>query len=338
MQASTQRFFLAFYKGFSNIKRIISLFSVEGIEMSRVTLAQWQMLAAVVDHGGFARAAEAIHKSPSTLNHAVHKLEEQLGVQVLEPVGRQVRLTEAGELLLRRARQLIESAASLEDVATRLAAGLEAEIVVAIDQIFPAAAQAKALERFSETYPQVRVQLHESVLNGGTEMLHDGRADLVVSGIAAQGYLGEPLVNVRFIAVAHPSHELHQLSRSLDLRDLTQHRQLVVRDSAIRQSTNSGWLKAEQRWTVSHLNTSLDMLKRGLGFAWMPETRIADELSSGQLKPLPLSAGGIRMVPMQLIFRDRDRAGPAAHAMAQALKQGVSEVCPKDSISSNESP
>lgn len=76
--------------------------------MSRVTLAQWQMLAAVVDHGGFARAAEAIHKSPSTLNHAVHKLEEQLGIQVLEPVGRQVRLTEAGELLLRRARQLIE--------------------------------------------------------------------------------------------------------------------------------------------------------------------------------------------------------------------------------------
>jgi len=57
--------------------------------MSRVTLAQWQMLAAVVDHGGFARAAEAIHKSPSTLNHAVHKLEEQLGIQVLEPVGRQ---------------------------------------------------------------------------------------------------------------------------------------------------------------------------------------------------------------------------------------------------------
>ena len=141
---------------FSNNKRIVPLYCVEEIEMSRVTLSQWQMLAAVVDHGGFARAAEAVHKSPSTLNHAVHKLEEQLGVQVLEPIGRQVRLTEAGELLLRRARQLIESAASLEDVATRLAAGLEAEIVVAIDQVFPTGAQAKALERFSETYPQAR--------------------------------------------------------------------------------------------------------------------------------------------------------------------------------------
>tara|TARA_R110000851_G_scaffold6515_4_gene26335 strand:+ start:16 stop:1023 length:1008 start_codon:yes stop_codon:yes gene_type:complete len=324
---------------FSNIKRIVSLYCVEEIEMSRVTLSQWQMLAAVVDHGGFARAAEAVHKSPSTLNHAVHKLEEQLGVQVLEPIGRQVRLTEAGELLLRRARQLIESAASLEDVATRLAAGLEAEVVVAIDQVFPAAAQAKALERFSETYPQVRVQLHESVLNGGIEMLYDGRADLVVSGIEAQGFLGEPLVTVRFVAVAHPQHALHKLGRSLDLRDLAQYRQLVVRDSALRQSTNAGWLKAEQRWTVSHLNTSLDMLRRGLGFAWMPETRIAEELNSGQLKPLPLPAGGIREVPIQMIFRDRDRAGPAAHAMAAALKQAVvSECALNDSTDSNERP
>ncbi|CAM3904851.1 LysR family transcriptional regulator [Vreelandella rituensis] len=298
--------------------------------MSRVTLAQWQMLAAVVDYGGFARAAEAVHKSPSTLNHAVHKLEEQLGVQVLEPIGRQVRLTEAGELLLRRARQLIESAASLEDVATRLAAGLEAEVVVAIDQIFPAAAQAKALESFSATYPQVRVQLHESVLNGGIEMLYDGRADLVVTGIEAQGFLGIPMVAVRFVAVAHPDHPLHRLGRALDLRDLTQHRQLVVRDSALRESASAGWLKAEQRWTVSHLDTSMDMLKRGLGFAWMPETRIGEALASGLLKPLPLAAGGIREVPMQLIFRDRDRAGPAAHAMAEALRRAVSE-CQHDS-------
>ncbi|MGP8292023.1 LysR family transcriptional regulator [Vreelandella zhanjiangensis] len=297
--------------------------------MSRVTLAQWKMLAAVVDHGGFARAAEVVHKSPSTLNHAVHKLEEQLGVQVLEPIGRQVRLTEAGELLLRRARQLIESAASLEDVASRLAEGLEAEIVLAIDQVFPAAAQAKAMERFSEMYPQVRVQLHESVLNGGTEMLYDGRADLVISGMEAQGFLGEPLVSVRFIAVAHPEHALHQLDRALDLRDLAQYRQLVVRDSALRQSTDAGWLKAEQRWTVGHLNTSLDMLKRGLGFAWMPETRIADDIRRGELKPLPLTAGSIREVPIQIIFRDRDRAGPAAHAMATALKQAVGELCPE---------
>lgn len=295
--------------------------------MSRVTLAQWQMLAAVVEHGGFARAAEAVHKSPSTLNHAVHKLEEQLGVQVLEPVGRQVRLTEAGEMLLRRARQLIESAEALEDVAGRLSEGLEAEVVLAVDQIFPADALAQALSRFSAGYPYVRVQLHETVLNGGVEMLYDGRADLVVTGIAAQGFLGEPLVNVRFRAVASPDHPLHRLERPLDLRDLARHRQLVVRDSGQRQSMDSGWLKAEQRWTVSHLETSLDMLERGLGFAWIPETRLRGALAAGRLEPLPLMAGGVREYPVQLIHRDRDRAGPATHAMAEALKHAVVETC-----------
>ncbi|MBB3141858.1 LysR family transcriptional regulator [Halomonas organivorans] len=303
--------------------------------MSRVTLAQWQMLAAVVDHGGFSRAADAIHKSPSTLNHAVHKLEEQLGVSVLEPVGRQVRLTEAGEMLLRRARQLLENADSLEDVASRLAEGLEAEIALAIDQIFPPDALARALDVFSAAFPHVRVQLHETVLHGGVEMLHDGQADLLISGLGAQGFLGEPLVSVRFIAVAHPEHPLHGLGRELDLRDLEQHRQLVVRDSAQRQSLDSGWLKAEQRWTVSHLDTSIGMLERNLGFAWVPETRIRDALTSGRLKPLPLAAGGVREVPIQLIHRDQDRAGPATRAMAQQLRDSVA-LCAASSFDKNE--
>ena len=304
--------------------------------MSRVTLAQWQMLAAVVDHGGFARAAEAIHKSPSTLNHAVHKLEELLGVQVLEPVGRQVRLTEAGELLLRRARQLIESASALEDVAGRLAEGLEAEVVLAVDQVFPTDVLARALDEFSEAYPYVRVQLHETVLNGGIEMLYDGSADLVVSGLSAQGFLGEPLLTVRFLAVAHPGHPLQRLGRELDLRDLVQHRQLVVRDSALRQSLDSGWLKAEQRWTVSHLETSIDMVKRGLGFAWLPETRIQAALAAGELAPLPLAAGGIREIPVQLIHRDRDRAGPATRALAEALvREATGGSSAVDSAESN---
>ncbi|WP_106477378.1 LysR family transcriptional regulator [Phytohalomonas tamaricis] len=292
--------------------------------MARVTLAQWQMLAAVVDHGGFARAADMIHKSPSTINHAVHKLEEQLGVRLLETVGRQVRLTEQGGMLLRRARQLLEGADALESVASSLAGGLEAEICLAVDQIFPSDALSYALARFSERFTHTRIQLFETVLNGGVELLRDGRVDLMISGIVASGFLGEPLVTVRFIAVAHPEHPLHKLERPLDLRDLRHHRQIVIRDSAQRQSSDYGWLKAEQRWTVSHVATALDMLARGLGFAWVSETRLAEMLVSNRVKPLPLTAGAVREIPIQLFFRDADGAGPATHALADALRESVS--------------
>lgn len=300
--------------------------------MPKVTLLQWQMLAAVADNGGFAKAAEVVHRSPSTLNHAIHKIEEQLGVELFEPKGRQVVLTEAGALLLRRARQLIENAASLEDVAERLAGGLEAEVSLAVDQVFPAGALAEALTQFSDAFPHVRVQLYETVLNGAVEMLYEGRVDLVISGVSAQGFLGQPIVDVSFIAVAHPDHPLHQLQRELDLCDLERHRQLVIRDSAVRHRLDAGWLKAEQRWTLSHLSTSIDMLERGLGFAWVPETRIHAALAQGRLKALPLRVGGVRPVSLQLIHRDLDGAGPAALALAGVLKACVLAKCPRDAL------
>ncbi|WP_299258269.1 LysR family transcriptional regulator [uncultured Kushneria sp.] len=288
--------------------------------MSRVTLVQWKMLAAVVDHGGFVRAAEAIHKSPSSINHAVHKLETQLGVQLLDTSGRQLRLTESGEMLLRRARQLLESADTLEAVADSLSRGLEAEISIAIDQILGPETLCYALGRFSARYPHTRIQLHEAVLNGGIEMLLDNRVDLLICGLPVPGYLGELLGAIRFIAVAHPDHALHQLNRPLDLRDLRQHRQIVTRDSGLREQNDSGWLKAEQRWTVSHVATCLDILARGLGFAWVSQPRVQPLLDNGQLKALPLQAGGIREVPLSLYINDVEGAGPAVQAMAEALR------------------
>lgn len=288
--------------------------------MHKVTLEQWRMLKAVVDHGGFAQAGEAIHKSASTINHAVHKLQDALGVQILEVRGRRAFLTLAGEALLRRAGQLLEEAQAIEDVAAYLAEGTEAQVRLAVDQIFPQAALASALAHFSAAYPQVRVQLHEPVLSGGAELLYEGVVDLLITASSVQGFLGDPLLSTRFICVAHPDHPLHQSERPLSLRDLRHHRQLVVRDSARSSTLDAGWLKAEQRWTVGHLSTSVGMLIRGLGFAWVPEHLVTTALASGQLKQVPLTAGGTRHTVVQLIHADQDREGAATQFLADQLR------------------
>ena len=80
----------------------------------RVTLEQWQALAAVVDRGSYARAAAALHKSQSSVTYAVQQLESQLGVKAFRLAGRKAVLTPTGELLYRRARQLLEEASALE--------------------------------------------------------------------------------------------------------------------------------------------------------------------------------------------------------------------------------
>ena len=289
--------------------------------MQRSTLEQWRMLQAVVEHGGFAQAAAAVHKSQSTINHAVHKLQDQLGVPLLEVVGRKAQLTDAGVLLLRRANQLLGQAGQLEAVAGDLARGTEAEIHIAIDEVYPYAYLASALEALAEEFPNTRVQLMETVLSGGAEQFLAGDVDLLVAGQAPSGFLGEHLMRAEFVAVAHVDHPLHQLQRTLDLHDLAQHRQIVIRDSARERSVDSGWLGAEQRWTVSHVATSLDFILRGMGFAWLPASRVKPHLEAGRLRELPLGGASRRYTELYLVFRDRELAGPATLRLGELLTE-----------------
>jgi DNA-binding transcriptional LysR family regulator len=293
----------------------------------RITLEQWCVLQAVVNHGGFAQAAEALNKSQSSISYALRKLQEQLPVPVLTLNGRKAELTTAGEVLLRRSRTLVDEALALERLAAGLAQGWEPEIRLAVEIVFPPDLLLGALESFAngcrEKSLETRILLIESVLSGTDEALFSGEVDLVISGRVPPGFLGSPLLQVEFLAVAHPEHPLHRLGRKLSARDLRQHRQLVVRDSGLLRSQDASWLGAEERWTVSHLKTSIQALQRGLGFAWVPRGHIRTELETGVLKPLPLQEGASQRKELYLIFADRDNAGPATRKLAEILM----EVC-----------
>lgn len=292
------------------------------------TLEQWRMLAAVVDGGGFAQAAERLGKSQSTISHGVQRLQSALGIALLTQQGRRAVLTADGETLLRRARHLLDEATAVQCLAGHLAQGHEPLVRLAVDVIFPPERLFTALTAFSAHYPDTRIELIETVLSGGSEALLRQEADLVITGRVPPGFLGEPLHRSRFVYVAHPDHPLHRLGRPLAERDLTAHRQIVIRDSGLKQKVDAGWLGAEQRWTVSHLSTSIAALTNGLGFAAVPRERIERELADGLLKPLPLENAGsfAREVMLYLVSADRDRSGPAVVALADTLKQTVSET------------
>ncbi len=298
--------------------------------MPKVTLEQWRMLKAVVDAGGFAKAADLVHKSPSSINHAVQKLQMQLGVALLEVRGRKAELTPAGNALLRRASHLLDEARDMEGLALALGEGVRTELVLAVDQIVPQAMIIDALEGFSRRFPNTRVQLHESVLQGGGELLAEGRADLLVGPVIPPGFLGEPLGQVRLICVAHPGHVLAREGRPLSLRDLRHSRQVVVRDSSGEpDGSDAGWLEAEQRWTVGHMHTALCIVEAGFAIAWLPECLVRDALARGTLVPLQLEAGAMQVVPFSVAFSDRDRAGTAAQALVESLRLAFAEPIPE---------
>jgi len=292
----------------------------------RISLEQWRSLLAVVDAGGYAQAAEVLHKSQSAVTYAVQKMEALLGVKIFEVIGRKAHLTPTGEVLYRRAKALFDEAGALEGAAGCLAAGWEPELRLAAEIIFPTWLLLQCFARFAEERPQMRIELYESVLSGTEEALLQRKVDLAICSHVPPGFAGDPLMRLRFIALAHPEHPLHQLGRELTLQDPRKHRHLIIRDTGSQRSSGS-WLGAEQRWTVSHKATSIHAASMGLGFAWYPEETVRGELQRGVLKPLPLREGAERWGNLYLVFADRDYAGPGALRLAQIIREDVADQC-----------
>ena len=101
------------------------------------TLEQWRIFQAVVEQGGYAQAAEKLNKSQSSLNHAIAKLQQTLGVALLEVRGRKAYLTDAGDMFLRRAKLLNQHMQELELLAHNIHQGWEAEIRLAVEIAHP---------------------------------------------------------------------------------------------------------------------------------------------------------------------------------------------------------
>jgi DNA-binding transcriptional LysR family regulator len=290
----------------------------------RISLEHWRSLLAVVDANGYAQAAAALHKSQSAVTYAVQKMETLLGVKIFEVIGRKAHLTPTGEVLYRRAKALLDEAGALEQAAGTLAAGWEPELRLSVEIIFPTWLLLRCFARFAEERPQTRIELYESVLSGTEEALLQRKVDLAIGSQVPAGFIGDPLMHLRFIAAAHPDHPLHRLGRELTLQDLRKHRHLIIRDTGSQRRSGS-WLGAEQSWTVSQKATSIRAAVMGLGFAWFPEETIRGELERGELKALPLREGGERSGDLYLVFADRDYAGPGALRLAAIIREHVAE-------------
>ena len=179
------------------------------------------------------------------------------------------------------------------------------------------------LQRFGQESPGTRVELIESVLGGTSDALLSGNLDLAISPQLPPGFLGNVLMRIRLQAVAHADHPLHHQGRELSYRDLRAYRHVVIRDSGAKRDQRAITVEVDQRWTVSQVATSIQAVRMGYGFAWLPEEHISEELRTGILKTLPLKEGNMREVPLYLILANPDFAGPGVRRLADILTESV---------------
>lgn len=287
----------------------------------KTTLEQWRILQAVVDFGGYAQAGTALNKSQSSLNHAVAKLQDMLGVKLLEVKGRKAFLTEAGEVMLRRSRELTQNVESLEQLAINIHQDWEPEINIALDIAYPRDHIYPVLKAFLPQSRGSRIKILDTVLTGSQEAVTQKLADLVVLMNVPKGYLGEALCHVKFVLVCHPNHPLTEYEHAIDPNILAQHLQIVIKDSAINPTESSGWLKSENRWTVSQFETAIDLLKENIGFCWIPEHIVCDQIQSKELTHLNITGGSFKQLTAFLVCPDPEQKGPGTKLLSELILQ-----------------
>ncbi len=249
------------------------------MEKSRTTLDQWITLQAVVDYGGFAKAADVLHRTQSSISYTINKLEQTLGIEILSLEKRRAVLTTEGELLLTLSREVTEKALSLEKKAKNIKFNNKLRINVLIDPMYVADLFLNKISQFIKQNKQYDINIYRNSLSK-SEILAQKEYDLIVSPYYIKSLQPIVLESIKTALVTHPDSPLQKLQDEELLQELQKH-------SCISLSPDSPDTDNQaQVIQVGSVETAISLIQHGLGYARLPLIFIQDELNKKTIKQL----------------------------------------------------
>jgi DNA-binding transcriptional LysR family regulator len=279
------------------------------------TLDQLRIFLAIVDTGSFAAAGRKLNRAVSVISYGIANLEAQLGVLLFEREGtRKPVLTTAGRAVLSEARGVAEGIDGLRAKVKGLLDGLEAEVDLAVDVMFPAESLGVILRAFAAEFPTVQLRLHVEALGAITSMVLVGTAVIGLSGPLFAGVEGIESVSVGSVAmvpVAAPDHPLGRMD-PIPPGAGREYTQLVLSDRSRFTEGKDFSVMSSKTWRLADLGAKHALLRQGIGWGNMPLPMIEADLISGTLIRLsmPDHTGGIYRFGG--IWRRDTPPGPAA--------------------------
>lgn len=286
-----------------------------------MTLDQLRMLVALEEAGSVLGAAEQLHRTQPTISVGLRKLEEQLGVTILDRRQYRARLTADGELLCHKARQILRNVKEFGEIAEQLQTGKEAELTLAIEASCPMDLVVRLLREARERFPHTQFNLTAETLWGAIEKVSLNEADLALSPWFHEDDQLESLslTTTTLTTVAAPEFIPLQENRQLQLDDLRDSVQIVIRDSSRRPPTDKyGLVEGGRRWVVNDHETKKNLILAGMGWGRLQNHLISSELANGRLVQLDIDGYPCSLQLDLRLIRQRGKIhGPVATGLWQ---------------------
>ncbi|MFN3423081.1 MAG: LysR family transcriptional regulator [Novosphingobium meiothermophilum] len=294
------------------------------MDVGQPTLDQLRLFLAVVDEGSFNAAARRLGRAISAVSYGIVTLESQLGVTLFDREGsRKPVLTPAGKAMLAPARAVADDVDALMAGVRNFSRGLEAELGLAIDVMFPTPLLAAILRSFQEMFPTVLLRLHVEALGTIAGLVADGDAQLGIGGpelVGVPDLEREAIGEIDLVPVAAPDHPLARME-SIPPGEARKHRQLVLTDRSKLTEGRDFSVFSDSTWRLGDLGARHALMREGIGWGNMPLHLVANDLASGRLKRLAIPEWPGMAYRFHALWRRDCPGGPAQNWLREAFRQ-----------------
>lgn len=285
-----------------------------------MTLDQIQTLCRIVEYGSLKQAAESLHKTQPALSMSLKKLEEEFGFQILTRDNYRLTLTEAGKSFYHKALELAQSASQLHSLGQHLGEGNEATVKLGYDAIYPLPTILNILKRCQAQFPHTEIDITAGSRFSSLELLKKEDIDLAISPwwptLYALGDLESlPISHFKIVMVAVAG--MFESSNNIDVKHLKQQVHITVEESNLSLDNHDLiLLKGCRQWRTKDAYTLKSMLLEGLGWGYIPEFMVAEELDKGTLVTIETDALETKIQgEIRLIKRQKSVLGPVARML-----------------------
>jgi DNA-binding transcriptional LysR family regulator len=279
-------------------------------------LDQLRAFIAASDAGSFSAGARKLNRAQSAVSELIANLEGQLGVTLFDRTERYPKLTQAGILLLADARSVISNIDLLKARAKGISGGLESELSVVVDVLFPFEAIAETAREFRDLFPRTPLRLYVEALGGAYKPVIDGGCSLGIVGslpVVPESMTAERLQGVAMVMVAAHGHPLAAIRGVVPKSELAKHVQLVLTDRSELTKGREFGVMSPLTWRLGDLFAKHAFLLKGLGWGGMPLHAVHRDIAESRLVKLSiedLAEDGL-VLAMSAVYLTPKPPGPA---------------------------
>ncbi len=250
----------------------------------------------VAKHASFSMAAKQLYLTQPAVSKRVTALEEDLNTKLFDRLGRKVLLTQAGEVLLAKARVILKEIDESRQMIANLSGQVRGRLSLGTSHHIGLHRLPTILRAFTNRYPEVELDLHFLDSETGCEAIERGQLDLVIVTLPPKP---APTVTVRKLwddpldIVVAPGHPLAQ-KNIITLEDLAAQPAILPAKGTFTRDIIVGpfaecQLDLNVNLETNYLETNKMMVTIGLGWSALPRTMVDKDLCCLTVRPLNLS-------------------------------------------------